>query len=547
MTRLRLLFIFLASLTASTASTEDSAGTGGLTFIHLNDTYRIGAVESGNAGGFGRVVTIVRELQKQGRDVRLLHGGDFLYPSLESQLWDGEQMIDAMNFMDDVAPLYAVVGNHEFDRRTPQQLINAVRASRFDWLGDNYRFNTGADDVDAALKTAFVFEYAGRSVGVFALTLPPEEGGNERDYAPIDEDYIGNARRVIESFELQDVDLIIGLTHLHTWQDAELAKLKAKHPKFMFIGGGHEHEPTFAAPTASTAAIVKGASNARQIWQIDVTFSKEGRALVETSAIELGAAVERDAAYEKLASQWRGRLLEKFPFLTARIGEAAVPLDGREVTLRNTESNWGNFVTDQMRTAFGDTPADLAFINAGTLRIDDVISGDITFEDIGRTFGFSSYLRYLTVTGAEFRRILEAGYRGQGPGQGYFPQVSGFRVCVDRSRAEAQRIVSLQVPVDGAWQEIETDRDYELVVSDFLYRGGDGYDFPKNRPASKTGSELKYLVLDAIMVAQARGEKIGRPVDPAEPRIVILDDSGSSCFEAYGVAKKKGGPVAALD
>jgi len=49
------------------------------------------------------------------------------------------------------------------------------------------------------------------------------------------------------------------------------------------------------------------------------------------------------------------------------------------------------------------------------------------------------------------------------------------------------------------------------------------------------------------MVAQARGEKIGRPVDPADPRIVILDDSGSSCFDVYGVAKKKGDLTAALN
>ena len=37
----------------------------------------------------------------------------------------------------------------------------------------------------------------------------------------------------------------------------------------------------------------------------------------------------------------------------ARVGEAAVPLDAREVTIRNEESNWGNFVVDQMRGAFG--------------------------------------------------------------------------------------------------------------------------------------------------------------------------------------------------
>ena len=96
-------------------------------------------VEEGSAGGFGRVVTLIRGLQRQGNDVRILHGGDFLFPSLESQLWNGEQMVDALNFMDDIAPMHIAPGNHEFDRRTPDAVINAVRQSHFDWLGDNVR------------------------------------------------------------------------------------------------------------------------------------------------------------------------------------------------------------------------------------------------------------------------------------------------------------------------------------------------------------------------------------------------------------------------
>jgi 2',3'-cyclic-nucleotide 2'-phosphodiesterase (5'-nucleotidase family) len=278
--------------------------------------------------------------------------------------------------------------------------------------------------------------------------------------------------------------------------------------------------------------VVKGASNARSIWRVDIDFDDNGAAIMETTAIDLDSNVVQDAEYEPLAQGWRERLLEKFPFLTARVGEAALPLDGREETIRNVESNWGNFVVDQMRTAFDNKPADLAFINSGTLRIDDVIVGDITFEDIGRTFGFSSFLRYLSMSGAQFKAMLEAGYRGQGPSKGYFPQVSGFRVCVDRSRAEYDRIVSLQVPVNAGWREIEADAHYDVVVSDFLYNGGDGYDIPKEPPASKTGSELKYLVLDAIMLAQAEGRQVGAAIDPANPRIVILEDAKTDCFPA---------------
>ncbi len=532
MERSKLVIIALTAVLAACAATPErtAPATSGLTFVYVNDTYRIGAVEDGSKGGLGRVVTIIRELKSQGRDVRILHGGDFLFPSLESQLWGGEQMVEALNFLDDLAPMYVVIGNHETDRRTSGHLVDAVSASRFDWLGDNYRFKTGDTKTDAALHSAFVIEHDGRTIGIFALTLHADDGGNDRDYLPTDIDYVGVARRVIERFESLGVDLIIGLTHLHMWTDIEIAGLRADHPTFAFIAGGHEHEPKFSALSDTSAEVMKGASNARVIWRIDVAFDAAGMAQVESHRLNMDRQVVADPDYGVLDEKWRARMLDIYPFLEARVGVAAFPLDATEETIRNEETSWGNFIVDQMRTAFGEPVADLAFINSGTLRIDDFIADDISFEDIGRTFGFSSFLRIMTMSGAEFRQVLEAGYRGAGRSNGYFPQISGFRVCVDRTRSDGSRIVSLQVPVEGGWQEIDADKEYSVVVSDFLYNGNDGYRMPQDRPASRPGSELKYLVLDAIINAQAQGQPIGVPVDPSNPRFVELGKNRQVCF-----------------
>ncbi len=524
-----LVTILLASACAANSqSTADTSAQ--LTFIHLNDTYRVGAVEDGSKGGFGRVVTVIRELQADGKDVRILHGGDFLYPSLESQLWNGMQMVEAMNYLDDLAPIYATTGNHEFDPRTPEHLVNAVRASRFDWLGDNYSFNTGDQDVDRALQRGFTFSHGDRTIGVFSLTLHPDDGGNDRDYVPINKDYVGVARRVIEQLESNGADAIIGVTHLHMATDIEIAKLKAVHPRFAFIVGGHDHEPQYSEGSDTAATVMKGASNARSIWQIDMTFDASGMPRIESHILEMGVGIPTDPDYARLDEKWRGRLLAKFPFLTARVGTAALPIDATEEQVRGGENAWGNFIVDQMLMAFGAPAADLAFINSGTLRIDDYIADDISFEDIARTFGFSSYLRYMTISGAEFRSVMEAGYQGDGSAQGYFPQIAGFRVCVDRSRPVGSRIVSLQVPVDNDWQEIDPGKVYTLVVPDFLYRGGDGYRLPQHRPVSRPGSELKYLVLDGIVRAQAEGRAVGAPVDPGNPRSEIHTSGVAQCF-----------------
>ena len=135
-----------------------------------------------------------------------------------------------------------------------------------------------------------------------------------------------------------------------------------------------------------------------------------------------------------------------------------------------------------------------------------------------------------TLTGAEFRRVMEAGYRGGPESQGYFPQISGFRVCVDRSRAEYDRIVSLQVPTPDGWAEIDPQAEYTVIVPDFLYGGGDGYEVPKDRFASRPGSELKYLVLDAILRAQGEGKAVGEPVTRDNRRYHNLHEPKERCF-----------------
>ena len=529
---LTLSFLSLLVLGCAAGPVDSTtAGSGELTFLHLNDTYRVGTVEDGKRGGFSRVITIIRRLQDEGREVRLLHGGDFLYPSLESQLWDGRQMIDAFNFMHALAPMQVVPGNHEFDRRTPDALVDAIEASAFDWLAGNVRLNTGRADIDQRLLSHRIETINGRKIGVFALTLHPDDGGNRRDYTEFDSDYLQRAEESILALEAEGADLVIGLTHLHIEDDVRIAALKARHPTFLFLVGGHEHEPEHAPGSAATAEVMKGASNARTIWRIDLSFDDKDRPDISTQSIELDSNVPLDAIYEEqIAGPWRARLLDTVPFLPGRIGEAAVPFDAREVTLRNRESNWGNFVVDQMRLAFGEPAADFAVLNSGTLRIDDYIAGDITFEDVARTFGFSSFLRYLTVSGDEFRNTMEAGFRGEGPSKGYFPQVSGFRVCVDRRRPSGQRIVQLQVPDNGGWADLNGESDYLVVAPDYLLRGGDGYTFPAYRERSRPGSELKYLVFDAIVRAQSEGRKVGQPVDPENPRIAFVEAAEATCF-----------------
>ena len=525
--------IFISACAAIPESTVSNPS--GLTIIHVNDTYRVADVEDGTRGGFGRVITVIRQAQSEGRDVHVLHGGDLLAPSLESQIWHGEQMVKAMNFVDDIAPAYFVAGNHEIDFRDRDSayFVNAVKTSRFDWLGDNYVFKTGDSAVDVKLLTAFTFAHGDKTIGVFAVTLTPEDAGlSPRSYVEYDRDYMGNAERVIKEHEANGVDMIVGITHLPMHNDEELTGLRRDHPRFEFIVGGHEHEANSRPQSKDSAAIFKGSSNARVIWRIDVDFDDNGAAFISANRLDMDMNVTKDPDYAQFENDWRQKVLELYPIVDAKVGVASDRFNVTEESVRNEENGWANFIADQARGAFGKPDADFAFINSGSLRIDDYIADDITYEDIARTFGFSSALRRMTLSGAEFVTLLEAGYRGEGRSKGYFPQISGFRVCVDRGRPDYSRIVSLQVPGDSGWHEIVADQDYTLVIPDFLFGDRDGYTMPRSAKESATppGTVLQYLVLDAIIKSQAKGEKIGAKVDPANPRFVELVSTRGQCW-----------------
>lgn len=533
--KIRLLFLslFLVAACAGTPATTDDSSTG-LTFIHMNDTYRVADVEDGTRGGFGRLTTVIRQIQAEGRDVHVLHGGDLLSPSMESEIWFGGQMVDALNFIDRLAPTYFIAGNHEFDIRDRNlaYFINAVRSSEFDWIGDNYRLKTGDEVADAAVHTSFVFEAAGKTIGLFAITANPSDGGVIRDYVEYDNDYLATARRVIAELEAKNVDMIIGLTHLYWHDDEMLALLRAESPKLEFIVGGHDHEADVRLQSDTSAAVFKGSSNARVVWRIDVNFTDDDDVSIAATELSMDSAVAKDPEYQQIEDKWRAELLRLYPVIDAKVGTASVPFDVTEETVRNKENAWGNFLVDVARGAFGEPESDLAFINSGSIRIDDYIADDITYEDVARTFGFPSRLRRITVTGAEFVNMMQAGYRGTGGSKGYFPQISGFRVCVDRARDDLDRIVSLQTPGQDGWQEIDAQQEYSLILPDFIYGDRDGYVMPASsrETASLPGPELKYLVVDAIIRAQFVNEGVGAEVDPGNPRFVELGAQRQECW-----------------
>ena len=95
-----------------------------------------------------------------------------------------------------------------------------------------------------------------------------------------------------------------------------------------------------------------------------------------------------------------------------------VPFDGREEQIRNSQTNLGRLVACAMIDA--DPNAELAFINSGSIRIDDILSGQIQQRDILRTLPFGGSVVHGSLTGSVLNKVLEAGLIANKDAGGYF-------------------------------------------------------------------------------------------------------------------------------
>lgn len=104
-----------------------------VTYLQLNDVYTAAPIEGGKAGGLARVATLAQRLRDQGHHVVLVLAGDFLSPSVASNIFLGGQMVAALNA---TGISLATLGNHEFDMGVPV-LLDRMKEAQWQWVVSN--------------------------------------------------------------------------------------------------------------------------------------------------------------------------------------------------------------------------------------------------------------------------------------------------------------------------------------------------------------------------------------------------------------------------
>lgn len=433
--------------------------------LQLNDVYEIAPIQGGKFGGMARVETVRKELLKETPNTMIVLAGDFLNPSLigtmkvHGERVKGKQMVEVMNAMD--FDLVAF-GNHEFDI-SYNQLQDRLNESNFDWVSANvlhnrngqahyfYKIKGGKKETthDSYIKEFYDGQNAIK-VGFISVCIP----SNPRSYVTYSDIYIEAERSYNEV--VAESDIVLGLTHLEIGQDRILAQMLPSVPLIM---GGHEHTNNYE--TIGNVKIAKADANAKTVYIHRFEYDPVTKDLDMRSELRtIDESIPADAKVQKVVDKWQNILNAKIKEIISNPDEvvynAETPLDARDTPIRSTQTNMGEIIAKAMSYAYQDT-VDCAFVNGGSIRIDDQLSGDITATDIFRVLPYGGSVYEIEIQGHLLKNVLE--YGNNAVGNGAYLQ----RYNCDKVGGEWQ--------IQG--QAIDNDKTYKVAVSDYLMKGFD--------------------------------------------------------------------------
>ena len=485
-----------------TGRAEGSVGT--VRVLLVNDVYVADTLRDGS-GGLARVAYIRDSVERAtGSRVLYVLAGDVLSPSVLGKWYGGAQMVDAFNASRlDIA----TIGNHEFDG-SRANLIARLAESKFRWLTGNCTEANGAPF--PGVRGWDTVQVNGVRVGIFGTTVV-------RDYPSYvrcrDADSATTA--LVDTLQRAGAALIVGLTHRNYFEDTTTLLTE---PRITAILGGHDHNGRRFERDGRL--VTKAVSNARTASL--VTFTRDGaRWRVEEHVFPIDATIPDEPRVRAVVQRWRDTLERRIgPDRVLGIAPEAInAID----SISKRESRFGNLIADGMRIGTG---ADVAMINAGALRFDDVMAaGPITRHMFEGVFLFADETRTVTfpVTGARLRELLEHGVARGSLESGPYPQVSGVRFSFDPRKPSGSRLVGDLTRDDGR-VVAPTDTLRLTFVTYPACRGGDGYRIPEAASACQAATanpESNPRTVDLVLRHLASMN--GRIVAPPVGRVTRLD------------------------
>ncbi|XP_077555712.1 protein 5NUC-like isoform X8 [Haemaphysalis longicornis] len=398
-----------------------------LTVLHTNDVHshieessKHGGLCSGDreecVGGVARIVTKVNEIKKMYPDTIFVNAGDFFQGTAWYTVLKEALISEVMVKM---GYDYACLGNHEFDNG-PASLalfLEKVARSRLKIVSCNTDFSRSSKLRHIKLPKSVVANMHGTKVGIIGAVLEDTKFLSNPGSVRFMDD-MKSIRREAAWLKRKGVKIIIAITHLGYSRDVELIRnitdlsLVVGGHSNTFLYSGTDHPPENEPAGPYPTTVLRGDGSTGLVVQ----------------------------------AFWFGKFLG---------------------FLRITFDNSGKV------SSWSGNP----------ILIDSSVPDDkVTMGDILSATPFGQTVVVATMNGTALKRMMEISvsrYNQSAP-TGAFLQLSGMRAVFNMSRPPGKRLTRLRILCTKCFvpmfEDVSDLATYNIVTTDFLAKGGDGYD-----------------------------------------------------------------------
>ena len=407
--------VSLAALAPASASIAAEADEDTITIVH--DTHFHGRFRDAGADdlNIARYYTVVQDILEDADNSMFLGNGDDIAPSLLGLEYEGEHMIEALNYMD----LDAVgVGNHEYDFGA-DVAEERFEESEFPWLVANLL--TDEDEPVPGTERWTTFEVGEHTVGVFGLVV---EGFHRiTDYPEEWQvlEYVESSQEAVDTLREEDgADIVVCASHVSSGVHFTLAEevdgldaIVGSHSGVVFDEPQIEHGTIiseFGDEFAHVGAITIDGEGELVDWQrVDLMpeFWDPADEVDEYDEITTRALddIEEDEGLMELYEEWQVPLDDELeqPFFTSE-----TDLNGSYDNYA-VETGFGNLMTDAMAEVgrMGDIDVDAVVQNGGGIRAETTYeAGEISGSAVMETLPFPNEIEVVEVTGEQLIDFL---------------------------------------------------------------------------------------------------------------------------------------------
>ncbi|MDM8534440.1 5'-nucleotidase C-terminal domain-containing protein [Clostridiaceae bacterium HSG29] len=493
---LLVLAIMIAMVPAASATTVART----VDVITFNDFHGNLAEDVNSWGknlGMSKFVSKVNEMKAANPDSFVVSGGDNYQGTAMSNLTYGEPVSEMFKALD---VKVSAIGNHEFDWGT-DRIAKWAEDGEFDYLASNIYDTTTNEPVTWA-KPYVIIEKGGINVGLIGLahpdtvTLTKVENVTGLEFR----DPIIAAQEWIDFLKAGNApegtpDVIIAVTHLDSKADYDTGVLSGTAVELAngvtgldAIVSAHSHQKVEG--DVNGVAIIQAYKYARSVGKLEIQLDSEDNVIDVIAELDNAYNTKGDLIPDAEAEAVYNEYYEKLsPILNEKVGIA-----NGEFTHNRDSANvsiLGQWVCEVMADKAG---TDIGIQNGGGLRR-TLLDGNITMGDMYEIMPYDNTLVKFELPGKDLKLVIDHGIMNPDITDGSY---SGLKVVYDPNAEFENRLVDLTL-ADGT--PIEDEKLYSVVANDFMFTGGDKYDFSNAINDVDTYVPIRDSLVEAIRAA----------------------------------------------